>query len=82
MLKFALKEAIARYERETGQSLTYRDLHAKSGVALGSIVSMATNQQRRVDLDVLWRLCQFFGISAGDLIVESPDDSPESDSSD
>ena len=70
MIKFNLKVLIAQYEVRTGERLSYRELSRLTGINKNSINAIAANQARRLDLDTLERLCDFFECEPGDLIVK------------
>lgn len=73
VVKFAVKEHLARYEREHGVRLTYLGASEAMGISPNTIHKTANNLQKQVHLGVLARMCAFFGCQPGDLLVLTPD---------
>lgn len=71
-IRFYLKLLIATHEARTGENLTYEVISDATGVSSSTLSHMATNQQRRVGLSVLERLCQFFGCELHELMRLKP----------
>jgi len=71
-IRFYLKVVIAIRESRTGENLTYEVISNATGVSSSTLSHMATNQQRRVDLSVLERLCDFFGCELSNLMRLEP----------
>lgn len=69
MMTFDLKQQILNYERHTGGRLTYEGLAGQVGCSKTTIYHMANNKRRRIDLDLLERLCLFFDVTPNDLII-------------
>ena len=68
MMVFDLKQQILNYEKRNGR-LTYEELAGAVGCSKTTIYHMANNIRRRVDLDLLGALCDFFDCTPNDLIV-------------
>lgn len=66
MINIRLKEAA----ESQGRNLNYIVLH--SGVSTGTVRSYWHNKARRVDLDVVERICDLLGIEIGDLLKKEP----------
>ena len=79
-IRFRLKVLIALHEERTGESLTYQRLSDGAKISTNTITRMANNNQKRVDLGVLEKLCNFFNCELSDLMRLEPPaaDSPES----
>ena len=73
-IRFYLKVVIATRESRTGENLTYEVISNTTGVSSSTLSHMATNQQKRVDLSVLERLCDFFGCELSELMRLEPAD--------
>jgi len=71
-IRFYLKVLIALYETKYQQSLSYQAISDATGIATSTISTLATNQQKRVDLSVLARLCDFFGCELSNLMRLEP----------
>lgn len=73
-MRWHLKELIGRAESVTGESITYRDIHAATRVSTNTITQIATGKATRADLDTIDRLLVFFEgkigekLSTGDLL--------------
>ena len=76
-VQFRLKELMAERERLTGDRVTYRLIRDAQGISTNTLHKIATNQQKMVGLSVIDRLCEFFDVQPGDLLVRVPtDESP------
>lgn len=58
-----------------------RDLAKATGLDYGTILSMQSGKTGRFDAHVLAKLCEYFNVGIGDLLVYVPDKSSEQDGS-
>ena len=68
-IRVKLRPVVAEYEKQNEIRLTYRALAEGADIGLSTVSAMMTKNQKRVDLDVLDRLCKFFNCSPGDILV-------------
>lgn len=64
-IKIKLKQFIREYEAAQQRDVTWAEIREATGLAETTINRLLNENPRRVDLDVLERLCQFFGVSQG-----------------
>lgn len=67
-LQIKLREAIATYERRTGQRMTYERLASLAGVSRSTIESIATRQTYNATLTTIERICGALECRPGDLL--------------
>lgn len=79
MIRFNLNVIIARHEQDTGRRWSFTALSKATGLNKNSINSIARNKSRRVDLNTLNALCNFFGCEPGDLFEYIPDSQSDQD---
>jgi putative transcriptional regulator len=73
--RIALKEILARRERQLGRRITYADISQATGVSTNTISNMANNRQDLVSLRVVNKLCDFLECTPADLLIREPDQS-------
>ncbi len=73
--RIALKEILARRERQLGRRITYADISQATGVSTNTISNMANNRQDLVSLRVINKLCDFLECAPADLLIREPDQS-------
>jgi len=78
MIRFNLNVIIAQHEQDTGRRWSYTALAEATGLNKNTIGAIATNKSRRVDLDTLNALCNFFGCEPGALFEYIPPSQEES----
>ena len=71
-MQFRLKELMAERERVSGRRQTYRLVSDATGIAISTLHRIGTNNQKRIDLSTVDRLCGYFHCEVGDLIVRIP----------
>lgn len=64
--------SIALREKRKERGMTQTELAEKAGVRQATISELETGETRRVDLDVLDRLCKALRVEPGELIVRAP----------
>ncbi len=65
---------LAERELREGRSISLREVAKATGVSIYTISAFSNNTLREIPVDALAALCNYFGVSPGDLIVikESP----------
>ena len=76
MVIVKLKEAMLGYWRRTGQKITYEELAAKTGLAPGTLQSIATREKYLPTLANVEKLCRALDVPFHDM-VEMIDDPPK-----
>ncbi|MFL5807027.1 MAG: helix-turn-helix domain-containing protein [Roseiflexaceae bacterium] len=54
--------------------LTVRQLSAESGVAVSVITGLTTDKAQRIDYKTIDRLCAYFNVGVGDLLVRDQEE--------
>lgn len=67
--QFRLRELMAEKARITGQPCTYETIRATTGISLNTLSTIANNKIKRIGIDVIDSLLNFFNCEPGDLIV-------------
>jgi putative transcriptional regulator len=67
--QFRLRELMAQRARITGQPCTYETIRATTGISLNTLSTIANNKIKRVSVDVIDDLLNFFDCEPGDLMV-------------
>jgi DNA-binding Xre family transcriptional regulator len=76
MIIVKLKETLLRHRRRTGQNITYEDLAAMTGMAAGTLQSIATRQNYHPTLGNVEKLCRALDVPLHDML-EMIDDPPK-----
>lgn len=71
-MKFALKELMARRERQTGKPCTYEVIEQATGVNTSTLSLIGTNKIKRLPIDALDNLLVFFTCEPNDFIIHTP----------
>jgi len=66
MIQFKLKEIMDE------RGLSFRQVSAEAGVSTSTLHKMHKNKMSMVGVDVIDRLCEYFDIEPGDLIIRVP----------
>lgn len=61
--------------RQGGRRLGIRKIAQESGASVSTVQRLLNNKIRRVPLDDLAKLCEYFGVGVGDILEYSPDNS-------
>lgn len=69
-----LKGLIADKELRERRKITYRDVAREADIPLSVLASYGSQKARRFDSGTLEKLCEYFGVGIGDILVYSPDD--------
>ncbi len=73
MVIIKLKEAILAYQRRTGRRLSYEDLASLTGLAVGTLQSIATRQNYHPTLANVEKLCLALEVRIQDFLDIIPD---------
>ena len=73
MIVVKIKEAMERYRYRTGERLTYAKLADRTGLARGTIVSIASRPDYNTTLATIEKLCEALECAPGDLLEIIPD---------
>lgn len=57
--------------RQGGRRLGIRTIAEESGASVSTVQRLINNSIKRVPLDDLAKLCKYFGVSVGDILVYS-----------
>ena len=76
MVIVKLKEAMLEYWRRTGQKITYEELSARTGLASGTLQSIATRKGYLPTLANVEKMCRALEVPFHDM-VEMIDDPPK-----
>ena len=68
-MQFALKELMARKERQTGVPCTYEKIRDVTNISLNTLSLIANNKIKRMPVDAMDSLLKFFECQPNDLIV-------------
>ena len=71
-MKQLMREKAAR----DGKRITYSDIAQATGLAWSTVERYANNRVRRPDLEVVAKLCDYFGVSLSEFVL-GEGDSPE-----
>jgi len=72
-IKSNLKQLILDKSAENSHRITYAEISAVTGLSTNTITKLANNQSALVGISTLDRLCAYFGVGVGDLLVYVPD---------
>ena len=65
-----LKILAAEKEIKTGHKITQREIAEETGLPVGTIANYMTPKRvTRFEAETLEKLCQYFGVNIGDLLV-------------
>lgn len=80
IIKNRLREFMAIKGRNENRHISQRKLAEEIGVSKITVDRWAQNNVTRIDDDILIKLCVYFGIQPGDLLImeEVPDDEGQS----
>ncbi|QEH81579.1 helix-turn-helix transcriptional regulator [Sphingomonas sp. C8-2] len=73
MIRVRLKEQMEAYRRRTGETLTYADLAARTGLSRPTLESMATRSSYNTTLTAIDRICAALDCLPGDLLEREAD---------
>jgi putative transcriptional regulator len=52
-----------------GRTISLREVHRQTGVAMTALSGLTTNTARAINFDVLLKICQYLECQPGDLLV-------------
>ena len=73
MIRYRFSELLAERRFQTGKRVTAADVSEATGIHRGTLSKMAT-QRANVTVEVLDKLCRYFGVSIGEVVEYVPDD--------
>jgi len=73
-IKCNLKQLILEKSAREGHRITYAEISQATGLSPTTITKLANDQSALVGLKTLDRLCAYFGVNVGDLLVYVADD--------
>ena len=68
MIVIRLREAMERYEAQTGERLTYEELAVRADLSSATLYSMATRRGYNASLRTLEKICKSLRCSPGELL--------------
>ncbi len=68
-VQFALKELMAKKERQSGEPCTYEVIRGATSISLNTLSLIANNKIKRMPVDALDNLLDFFECEPNDLII-------------
>lgn len=74
MIRFKLKEMIAKHEFVLGKRITLKDISAATGINRMTLTKINTIPEYSTSTDTLDKLCHFFNCSIEDLLEYISDD--------
>jgi putative transcriptional regulator len=74
MIRFKLKEVIAKHEFVLGKRITLKDISAATGINRMTLTKINTISDYSTSTDTLDKLCQFFNCQIEDLVEYISDD--------
>lgn len=72
-LQFRIRELMAERSRLTGETVTYEIITQATGISSNTLSLLARGKPKMVGISVIERLLDFFGVSAGELMVYNRD---------
>ncbi len=71
MIQSRLRELIAIKGRRERRKITYQDVLDQTGISKNTLTRLANDQEVRVAISTIDRLCAYFDCQPGDLFVYS-----------
>ena len=71
MIQCRLRELIAIKSRQERRKITYEDILTQTGISKTTLTRLANDQESRVAISTIDRLCAYFDCQPGDLFVYS-----------
>lgn len=73
MIVIKLREAIAAFEKRTGETLTYAELAKRTGLARATVEALGSRPAYNTTLSTVDTLCQTLGCGLFDLLEYTED---------
>lgn len=67
-MRSQLRILLAQKSDREGRTISLRELQRDTGVPISTVMGMANNTIKRVPLDELNELCEYFGCDVGDIL--------------
>ena len=64
-----LKVLMAEKEIREGRKLSYKTLASEAGIPVSVLTVYAGQKVKRIDIQTLEKLCRYFGVQPGDLLI-------------
>lgn len=68
-----LKVLLAEKELREGRKLSHRTVAQEAGIPLSVLTLYMSQKVRRFDVETLQKLCKYFGVQPGELLIYSED---------
>ena len=81
-IKSNLKQLILNKSAGNSHRITYAEISEATGLSTTTITKLANNQSALVGISTLDRLCAYFDVGVGDLLVYVPDTAVSPDGQD
>ena len=62
------------HQAKIGRSVTIEEVAEATGISRAALNRIELNQTERIDFETIRKLCEVYGVGAGELIVVQPDD--------
>ena len=73
MIQCRLRELIAVKGRQERRKITYDHILAETGISKTTLTRLSNDQEHRVAISTVDRLCAYFDCQPGDLFIYFPD---------
>lgn len=68
-LRIRLRECVDKYERRSGETLSYPELAERAGLSANTVKKISNTKQRyNATLDTVERLCKALGVTPAELL--------------
>ncbi len=68
-----IKILIAEKELREGRKLSHRTVAQEAGIPLSVLTLYMSQKVKRFDVETLQKLCRYFGVQPGDMLIYSDD---------
>ena len=65
IVELTLKQFVRQKAAEWNRDITWTEISEKTGIDENTLTRFSKNRSKRVDLGVLYKLCEFFGVPDG-----------------
>lgn len=73
MIRFHLKELIARHERKQGRRVTLDEIARETGIGRNTLTRLAGPTESNATTETLDKLCEYFGCRIEELVEHVPE---------
>lgn len=78
MIQCRLRELIAAKRRIDGRRVNYANIMAETGISTTTLTRLANDRSDKVAISTINRLCAYFNVQPGDLLIYVEDRKSES----